>query len=176
MAKVSWKRINYSGNIDDLPINDGSVIITKDGKMYIDFGTERIAVGGTPDNEMSDISTNSVENKVVKEYVDNLINDSSSDYIKIGKTLICWGKTDTFNIPITSGVGRDIVLPKSFKDTNYIVTCSIASGGGFWANGIEFRAEPLTKDSIRLLAANYLAGQVAENIQGAYIAIGECEE
>lgn len=176
MAKVLWKRINYSGQIDSLPIQDGAIIVTKDGKIYVDFDTERVPVGGSPDDEMSDISTNPIENKVVKKYIDDLINNSTSNYIKLGKILICWGKTDTFNIPTGSGVTRDIQLPKEFKDTNYVVTCSITDGGGFWANGVEFRGAPLTTGSIRLIAGNYLSGGVAQNIRGAYICIGECEE
>jgi hypothetical protein len=80
MAKVSFKRIEDSGNIDNVEVEDGSFIVTGDGKTYIDYGDSRIAIGGTPDSEMSDISRNTVENKVIKEYVDNLSESKTDKY------------------------------------------------------------------------------------------------
>lgn len=75
MAKVRFKRIQDSTNIGDLNIEDGSFIVTGDGKTYIDYGTNRVPTSGTPDSTMSDSSRNTVENKVIKEYVDDNIND-----------------------------------------------------------------------------------------------------
>ena len=74
MAKVNFKRIQNSSQIDNLPVEDGAFIVTGDGKSYIDYGTDRIPTSGTPDVEMSDTSHNTVENKVIKEYVDNNTN------------------------------------------------------------------------------------------------------
>lgn len=75
MAKVSFKRIENSSSINSYPIEDGSVIISKDGKMFIDYDNTRASVGGTPDTAMSDSSTNSVQNKVVKKFVEDSISD-----------------------------------------------------------------------------------------------------
>lgn len=72
MAKVNFKRIENSENIDTIDINDGNFIITGDGKSYIDYGTNRIPTNGTLDTEMSDTSRNAVENKVIKDYVDTI--------------------------------------------------------------------------------------------------------
>lgn len=73
MAKVNFKRISDSGLIDNVPIEDGSIIVTGDGKTYVDFGENRIAILGTPDNYMSDSSSNVVENKTIKAYIDDTI-------------------------------------------------------------------------------------------------------
>lgn len=72
MAKVRFKRINTASQIDNVPIQDGSFIVTGDGKSYIDYGLNRVPTNGTLDSEMSDDSLNGVENKVIKEYVDNV--------------------------------------------------------------------------------------------------------
>lgn len=72
MAKVQFKRVESVNDLDSIPIEDGNLIITGDGKTYVDYGIERKGIGGTPDNKMSDTSTNSVENKVVKDYVDSI--------------------------------------------------------------------------------------------------------
>lgn len=72
MAKVRFKRINTASQIDNVPIQDGSFIVTGDGKSYIDYGLNRVPTNGTLDSEMSDDSLNGVENKVIKAYVDNV--------------------------------------------------------------------------------------------------------
>lgn len=86
MAKVKFKRIQNSSQIDDLPIEDGSFVITGDGKSYIDYGNNRVPTNGTLDDEMSDLSSNAVENKVIKEYVD----DSKQEAINYGKPVVLW--------------------------------------------------------------------------------------
>ena len=74
MASVNFKRRNTVSDLDNIPIEDGNFIVTKDGHTFVDFDDDRIGIGGTPDLEMSDSSENSVQNKVVKSYIDNLIN------------------------------------------------------------------------------------------------------
>lgn len=89
MAKVSFKRIEDSSNLNNIPIEDGAFIVTGDGKTYIDYGEDRIATSGTPDTEMSDRSTNTVENNVIKEYVDNKVLDIySTSEIKTNKIFV----------------------------------------------------------------------------------------
>ena len=80
MAKVKFKRIANSSQIDDLPIEDGSFVITGDGKSYIDYGNSRVPTNGTLDDEMDNTSRNGVENKVIKEYVDNT-KQEAIDYV-----------------------------------------------------------------------------------------------
>ena len=48
MAKVQFKRIENSSNINSVPVVDGQLIYTKDGKQYMDYDTTRvnIASGG----------------------------------------------------------------------------------------------------------------------------------
>lgn len=70
MAKVKFIRKETKEQINNLDIVDGQFIVCKDGSAYVDYGNERKGLGGTPDTSVSDTSTNSVQNKVIKEYVD----------------------------------------------------------------------------------------------------------
>lgn len=81
MAKVKFKRIASSSTIDDVPIEDGQIITSGDGKMFVDYDDDRVGVGGTLDDEMSDDSTNGVENNVIKKYVDDSFDDISSNVL-----------------------------------------------------------------------------------------------
>ena len=80
MAKVKFKRFISDSAVESAEIEDGSFIVSKSGTSYVDFGNERIAFGGTSDTAMSDTSINSVQNKVVKSYVDDSI-DTVNDTI-----------------------------------------------------------------------------------------------
>lgn len=44
MANILFKRIEDSSLIDNYDIVDGSFIVTKDGKIFIDYGEERVPV------------------------------------------------------------------------------------------------------------------------------------
>lgn len=72
MAKVNFIRRKTNEEVDDIPIADGNFIVTGEGKAFVDYDNERHGLGGTPDTEMNDNSTNTVENKVIKKYVDAL--------------------------------------------------------------------------------------------------------
>lgn len=126
MAKVNFKRIEDSSMIDDIDVDDGAFIVTGDGKTYVDFGTDRIPTSGTPDSQMSDVSRNTVENKVIKEYVDALDDrlstfeynlatngeavktgrkiDNKYEYIKRISTSIGTGVSKSVSTGLTSGV------------------------------------------------------------------------
>lgn len=75
MAKVNFIRRHTDVEVDKEPIVDGNFIVTGDGRVFIDYGTERIPIGGSiiVDSAMSDTSTNPVQNKVVKEYTDGKV-------------------------------------------------------------------------------------------------------
>lgn len=74
MSNVRFNRINNSSQINNYPVADGSIWITGDSKMYVDYDDNRLPVGGTPDNTMSDSSTNTVQNNTIKAYVDEKTN------------------------------------------------------------------------------------------------------
>ena len=78
MAVVNFKRIEDSANINNIDIEDGAFIVTGDGKTFVDYGTDRVATSGTPDLQMSGTSRNTVENRVIKQYVDTLDSKVSS--------------------------------------------------------------------------------------------------
>ena len=73
MAKVDFRRVTTNAEVENIDIKDGQFIVTGEGKTFVDYGNERIPICGTPDTQMSDTSTNSVENKIIKEYVDSQI-------------------------------------------------------------------------------------------------------
>ena len=75
MAKVLFKRYETDAEAQASNIVDGQFIVTKEGTSYTDYGTDRVAFGGTLDTQMSDNSINGVQNKVIKEYVDNEVSD-----------------------------------------------------------------------------------------------------
>ena len=104
MAKVNFKRIEDSSLIDNYDIEDGSFWVTGDGKTYIDYGTERIAIAGTPDTQMSDVSRNTVENNVIKSYVDD-------KYDKLGG-VIAWTNPN----PTNSFSAGSISLSRTFSE------------------------------------------------------------
>lgn len=104
MAKVNFKRIENSANIDSISVEDGNFIVTGDGKSYIDYGTERVPTNGTLDTEMSDTSRNGVENKVIKQYVDESVANSRS--------VIAW----TNPSPTSSFEGQTVTMSAKFSD------------------------------------------------------------
>lgn len=79
MAKVLFKRYESNIEAEESQIIDGQFIVTKEGKTFVDYGSDRIAVGGTLDSQMSDTSINGVENKVIKTYVDENVSSIESD-------------------------------------------------------------------------------------------------
>lgn len=88
MAKVDFKRVKTNAEVNNIDIKDGNFIVTGEGKTFIDYENERKAIGGTTDIEMSDTSTNSVENRVIKQYVDeNSVKNILPETIFEGKCL-----------------------------------------------------------------------------------------
>lgn len=76
MPKVEFKRVETDEEVENINIKDGQLIYTGTGKTYMDYGNQRIPTGSggssvEVDTEMSDTSENAVQNKVIKEYVDN---------------------------------------------------------------------------------------------------------
>lgn len=73
MAKVKFIRKETDKLLNEVPIEDGQFLTSKEGTAYVDFEEERVGIGGSPDSAMSNTSINSVQNKVVKEYIDVII-------------------------------------------------------------------------------------------------------
>lgn len=99
---------------------------------------------------------------------------NGSGYIKYADgTLICYGKSETAEIPYGSEYSENVTLPESYKDNNFIVNVSITSGGASWANVI-CRGGSTSENTIRLIAGNYIvSGSTARNIVLSYITIGK---
>lgn len=104
MARVNFKRISDSTQIDNIPFEDGNFIVTKDGKTFIDYENERINPGLSTDTQMSDSSRNAVENKVIKKYIDDM-------YKKLAGTIV-WTNPN----PNTAFGAQTITLQKAFSD------------------------------------------------------------
>ena len=100
MSKVKFKRYLSDSDVSNVPLEDGSFIVTKDGTSYVDYVDERVAFGDTPDTEMSDESIHTVQNRVIKNYVDDEVDGVQNNLNKIGKTL--WEgsfSTGTLTVP-----------------------------------------------------------------------------
>lgn len=108
MANVKFKRIQNSSTIGNLDIEDGSFIVTGDGKSYIDYGTSRVPTNGTLDTAMSNSSTNAVENKIIKNYVDTEI-ENAKDTLK-----------PTVLYSSSSGSGSNISLSDNVDNYDYL--------------------------------------------------------
>lgn len=91
MAEVIYTRKETDEEVNNIAVQDGQLIYTKDGHVFMDFGVNRIPMQNTPDDEVSNTSTNSVQNKVIKEYVDNSISVIDN---KIHNGTILWENPD----------------------------------------------------------------------------------
>lgn len=86
MPKVEFKRVQTDAEVENIDIKDGQLIYTGTGKTYMDYGSERIPTGSggssvEVDTEMSDTSENAVQNKVIKEYVDDQVSSIPEEVI-----------------------------------------------------------------------------------------------
>lgn len=175
MAKVNFKRIEDSSTIDNVDIEDGAFIVTGDGKTYVDFGTDRIPTSGTPDSQMSDVSRNTVENKVIKEYVDTLDDrlstfeynlatngeavktgrkiDNKYEYVKRISTSISTGTSKSVSTGLTSGV-HEITDYKGYITNN--TGTGIKVRDGFAQNTLDnsFMMHVIDGVNIQILTGN----------------------
>ena len=86
MPKVEFKRVQTDEEVENIDIKDGQLIYTGTGKTFMDYGNERIPTGSgggsvDVDTEMSDTSENAVQNKVIKEYVDDQVSSIPEEVI-----------------------------------------------------------------------------------------------
>lgn len=106
--------------------SDTIYFTTDDGKLYI--GDKEVSGGGsiTIDNALSDTSTNPVQNKVVKQAIDNkadkTVATTSADGLMSAEDK---GKLDAFEITTTGGKLHD----KDIATTDLIPTTLPANGG-----------------------------------------------
>jgi len=75
MAQVKFKRIEDSTNISNVPIVDGQLIYTKDGKQYIDYETDRVDLVGVDKGTILWTNSSPTENWTAQN-----ITLSSDDY------------------------------------------------------------------------------------------------
>lgn len=111
MAEVKYTRKETDAELNNVTIEDGQLIYTKEGHIFMDYDEDRIPMQNTPDSVMSNSSNNSVSNSVIKQYVDNAVNIIEN---KIG-SIVAWTNTD-----IASSFGsQTITLETSMSNYNY---------------------------------------------------------
>lgn len=143
MAEVIYTRKETDAEVNNIAVEDGQIIYTKEGHVFMDFGASRIPMQNTPDDEVNNTSTNSVQNKVIKEYVDNSISVIDN---KIHNGTILWeNPDDTINFThqtITLNSDNYNVILWFFKrkiDQNIIInTVFTIKGIGGMAVGIDY--------------------------------------
>ncbi len=166
MAKVNFKRIETDNDLDDIEVQDGNFIVTGNGKVYIDYGSRRLAVGGSPDLEMSDTSTNSIQNKIVKRYIDNIKNktDKNFNFSTEEQEIGTWIDGKTLYRKVCHGTGWDNTLIAKINNLSQIVSMKgvIKSIYNQWWNIPNYFAElnyctsiKCDKDEVRLITGAF---------------------
>ncbi len=176
MAKVNFKRIENSSSISDYDVEDGTFWVTGDGKTYIDYGNERISIAGTPDTHMSGTSRNTVENKVIKGYVDDEINNVNDNIEDLQGTII-WSnphpsdsfseQTITLNGSLDNFDMYEILFKQSISTQRIMTTGKIPVGNGTilnWnANAFYFRPTTTTVSGNTITFEDGKSGSVVAN-------------
>lgn len=135
---------------------------------------QSIGIVGTVTADITNQNTDSVPNTpTVKSYIDAAI-EGGENYTKYADgTLICYGKSNIADITYGSEYNENITLPKSYKDTSFVVLVSIAYGGTSWGNVI-CRGDATSENTIKLIAGNYIvSGSTAKDIVLSYMTIGK---
>ena len=102
------------------------------------------------------------------------IKDNKSNYMKLENgTLICWGKTNKYNISYNYTENVDITLPASYKDANFIVLTSISDTGAYWANGLTTAGYSMSKNTARVFLSNYQINAIIQNVSACWLTIGK---
>ena len=144
--------------------------ITYENKVKINDNPNIPDINKVTDDDMNEIK--SVVNENYQELTNLITNDTGCLKLADG-TLICYGKSNTSEIPYGSEYSETITLPESYKDNNFVVLASITSGGASWANVI-CRGGATSENTIRLIAGNYIvSGSTARDIVLSYITIGK---
>lgn len=121
MAKVTYKRVQTNDEVSGIPVLDGQLIYSKQGKTFMDYGTDRVPINGTTDSAMSDSSTNPVENRIVKSYVDTQINN-----LFIPTAQILWTNPDP-----TASISTDTTITLSSDDYDVLECFFITANDNF---------------------------------------------
>ena len=120
MAKVKFSRTETSENISTIPIVDGQLVYTKDGKAFLDYGEERIEIvsGGdtTPIGAISAFAEVDETSPLMSDWVmcdgrELSRSEYSALYSVIGTKYGAGDGTSTFNVPNINGkmiVGIDV--------------------------------------------------------------------
>ena len=100
MAQVKFKRIEDSNDINNVPIVDGQLIYTKDGKQFIDYETERTSIVGIKEtilweNEFPDEAFGEQQITLNSDDYDEIIwiyrPITTLDYVKSETSIKNWG-------------------------------------------------------------------------------------
>lgn len=169
MAKVDFKRVSTNAEVENIDIKDGQFIVTGEGKSFVDFGSQRKPIAGTPDTEMSDTSTNSVENKVIKEYVDSeIVNIKEYDMQQFSVDIPSTTTGD--NIPYGTFTDSEKIVktlnltPK--KSGNYLVNFSLCCKSTGGTARIQLSTTPTT-----IFSKIYGLNSTGDSIQTSHSAI-----
>ncbi len=158
MAKVNFKRRLTNEEVDELPVEDGSLIITKEGSLFIDYDEERkqiqggkgadydsLPVGSVIDFEGTEIPEGyeEVENKKVlfngKENNSLILNEDVNNYSKL---LIIFCANNVYNsIIVDNPDGKTISL-----FTSYMVD----------ANTLKISSKNITLSGTTISIGNYM--------------------
>lgn len=158
MAKVNFKRYNTKEEALASDIIDGNYIVTKDGGNYADFDGKRVPIGGTPDTEMSDTSENSVQNKVVKKYVDDKF-DKLSVYSTEEQVIGKWidgkplYKKTIYSTILTGNLGIENIDFLRFKNFNTIYNNEILFPSGRYISAADNLDFFINKQSLTFTAS-----------------------
>ena len=108
MAEVIYTRKETDAELNNVEVTDGQIMYTKQGHVYMDFGNDRISMQNTPDVQMSDVSTNTVDNRTIKSYVDNRVQTIKDETDK--------EKLWTNPLPSSDFAGQEITLSKDLSN------------------------------------------------------------
>lgn len=175
MAKVTFKRYETDAEAQASNVVDGQFIVTNEGTSYIDYGTDRISTNGTPDTAMSDTSKNGVQNKIIKEYVDdsfqeatNYTDNKIADYTTYStdETVIgTWidGKPLYRKVVVSNGAnGDNVEIPHGISNLKCITKINIIVSNN---NGVAY--PPMNKTySLEIYQIN--STNIVLNISSAY--------
>ncbi len=171
MAKAKFKRFLHDSDVNTTNIEDGSFIVTKDGTSYVDFDNERVAFGGTSDTQMSDVSINSVQNKVIKSYVDDVddkvdsvTNDLATKF-ECGRILT--NQMSSATIGGTSGRSYNLTFTNTYTTVPVVLVTVWSNNVGSYGS-VTCQVANITTTGCRLL---FLANVNASDIGLEYLVI-----
>lgn len=186
MAKITFTRIENSGNINDIDIIDGQIIMCGDGKLFVDYDTTRVNAGGLNGQDIINIigDKEKLETEDKNTIVNSINEIFDSVFYKDGDTFEITFHEVSLPGHVTTGSKDffiDIPTPKSMKNINKIEISSINlyfrhPEGGYiaspasdneWSNdsiGLTWTATKVTDNLITIRIQTSTAVNITNNI------------